>query len=117
MRTDGVGVAGEAEQEAREWVTARLGREYLPDSPPSYRAKKSAQEAHEAVRPSLVARDPKSLTRFLTKDQLQLYRLIWERFVASQMLPAIYDTVTADIVAGECLFRAQGSTQRFAGFT
>ncbi|HLC42446.1 MAG TPA: type I DNA topoisomerase [Methylomirabilota bacterium] len=117
MRTDAVRVSQDAQGEAREWVVARLGREYLPDSPPVYRAKKSAQDAHEAVRPALVAREPKLLARFLTKDQMALYRLIWERFLASQMLPAVYDTVTAEITAGACLFRAQGSTLRFAGFT
>ncbi len=117
MRTDAVRVSQEAQEEAREWVGGRLGREYLPDSPPVYKTKKSAQDAHEAVRPSSVAREPKALTRFLSKDQLALYRLIWERFLASQMLPAVYDTVTADITAGEGLFRAQGSTLKFAGFT
>jgi DNA topoisomerase I len=117
MRTDAVRVASEAQAEAREWIAARLGREYLPDQPPSYRAKKNAQEAHEAVRPTSVAREPKTLARFLSKDQLALYRLIWERFLASQMLPAIYDTVTADIEAGPCLFRVQGSTLKFPGFT
>ncbi|MCI0548328.1 MAG: type I DNA topoisomerase [Candidatus Rokubacteria bacterium] len=117
MRTDAVRVAGEAQTEAREWVGRRFGREYLPESPPAYRSKKSAQEAHEAIRPTAVERDPRSLARFLTKDQLALYRLIWERFVASQMLPAVYDTVAADIAAGVCLFRAQGSTLKFPGFT
>ena len=117
MRTDAVRVAAEAQEEAREWVTGRLGREYLPDAPPTYKAKKSAQEAHEAIRPSSVAREPKVVARFLSKDQLALYRLIWERFLASQMLPAVYDTVAADITAAECLFRAQGSTLKFAGFT
>ena len=116
MRTDAVRVAREAQDEARTWITGRLGREYLPDSAPTYKAKKSAQEAHEAVRPSEVTREPKALTRFLSKDQLALYRLIWERFLASQMLPAVYDTVSADIEAGRCLFRAQGSTLKFAGF-
>ena len=117
MRTDAVRVAAEAQEEAREWVTGRLGREYLPDAPPTYKAKKSAQEAHEAVRPSSVAREPKAVARFLSKDQLALYRLIWERFLASQMLPAVYDTVAADITAAEALFRAQGSTMKFPGFT
>jgi DNA topoisomerase I len=116
MRTDAVRVAPEAQAEARAWVTERLGREYLPDAPPSYRAKKSAQEAHEAIRPTAVAREPKTIARFLRPDQLALYRLIWERFLASQMLPAVYDTVTADIQAGPCLFRAQGSTVKFQGF-
>ena len=117
MRTDAVRVAREAQDEAREWVTGRLGREYLPDAPPSYKAKKSAQEAHEAIRPSSVAREPKVVGRFLSKDQLALYRLIWERFLASQMVPAVYDTVAADIEAGKCVFRAQGSKLKFAGFT
>src|SRR5262249_52955566 len=116
MRTDAVRIAPEAQSEAREWVGRRLGREYLPDSPPAYRAKKSAQEAHEAIRPTSVAHEPRELARFLTKDQLALYRLIWERFLASQMLPAVYDTVAAAIDAGACVFRAQGSTLKFAGF-
>ncbi len=116
MRTDAVRIAPEALAEARAWVTERLGGEYLPDSPPTYRAKKSAQEAHEAIRPSAVAREPKAVARFLRPDQLALYRLIWERFLASQMVPAVYDTVAADIVAGDCLFRAQGSTLKFQGF-
>ncbi|MBI4637002.1 MAG: type I DNA topoisomerase, partial [Candidatus Rokubacteria bacterium] len=117
MRTDSVRVAGEAQAAARRWLGARLGAEYVPEAPPVYRSRGSAQEAHEAIRPSDVARDPKSVTRALTKDQLALYRLIWERFLASQMTPAVYDTVTADIGAGECLFRAQGATLRFKGFT
>ena len=117
MRTDSVRVAREAQDEARGWITARLGREYVPDAPPTYRSRGSAQEAHEAIRPSEVRHDPRSVARFLTKDQLALYRLVWERFVASQMMPAVYDTVAADIEAGRCLFRAQGSTLRFKGFT
>jgi DNA topoisomerase-1 len=116
MRTDSTRVAAEAQAEAREWVTRRLGGEYLPEAPPTYRARKGAQEAHEAVRPTEIAREPKPLARFLTKDQLALYRLVWERFLASQMLPAVYDTVSADIEAGPALFRAQGSTLRFQGF-
>ena len=116
MRTDAVRIADTAQAEARAWVEERLGREYLPERPPVYRAKKSAQEAHEAIRPTSVGHEPKMLARFLTKDQLALYRLIWERFLASQMLPAVYDTVAADIEAGACVFRAQGSTLRFAGF-
>jgi DNA topoisomerase-1 len=117
MRTDSVQVSREAQEQARQWVTARLGREYLPDSAPTYRSRGRAQEAHEAIRPSDVARDPKGLARFLTKDQQALYGLIWERFVASQMQPAVYDTVTADIGAGPAVFRAQGQSLRFKGFT
>ena len=116
MRTDSVRVAAEAQQDARKLITRRFGRESMPETPPQYKSRGTAQEAHEAIRPSEVRRDPKSLARFLTKDQLALYRLIWERFVASQMTPAIYDTVAADIEAGNCLFRAQGATLRVSGF-
>src|SRR5205823_6134401 len=117
MRTDSVRVAREAQEEARGWIVARLGRDFVPDAPPAYRSRGSAQEAHEAVRPSDVGREPKDVTRFLGRDQLALYRLIRARFPASQMMPAVYDTVTADIDGGRCLFRAQGSTLRFKGFT
>jgi DNA topoisomerase-1 len=116
MRTDSVRVAREAQEEARAWVEARLGAEYLPETPPVYRSRGSAQEAHEAIRPTDVRREPRDVARYLTRDQLALYRLIWERFLASQMVPAVYDTVTADIDAGRCLFRAQGQTLRFRGF-
>jgi DNA topoisomerase-1 len=117
MRTDSTRVAPEAQAEAREWLAARLGAEYLPETPPVYRPKKSAQEAHEAIRPTEIAREPKLVAQSLTKDQLALYRLIWERFLASQMVPAVSDTVAVDIEAGECRFRAQGAAVRFPGFT
>jgi len=117
MRTDSVRVSTEAQQEARRWATERIGAEYVPEAPPAYKSRGSAQEAHEAIRPSDVARDPRSVARFLTKDQLGLYRLIWERFMASQLMPAVYDTVAADITAGPTVFRAQGQTMRFKGFT
>ncbi|MBI2218487.1 MAG: type I DNA topoisomerase [Candidatus Rokubacteria bacterium] len=127
MRTDSVRIAREAQQDARKLVAKRYGASYVPETPPVYKSRGSAQEAHEAVRPSDVRREPKSLTRYLTRDQQALYRLIWERFVASQMTPAVYDTVSADIKAtpartdggpgpGECVFRAQGATLRFNGF-
>jgi DNA topoisomerase I len=117
MRTDSVRVAVEAQAAARGWVIARIGTEYVPETPPAYRSRGSAQEAHEAIRPSEVRHEPRNIARFLTKDQLALYRLIWERFLASQMTPAVYDTVSADIEAGRCLFRAQGATLKFKGFT
>jgi DNA topoisomerase-1 len=130
MRTDSVRIAAEAQAEARRWATGRFGPEYVPEAAPVYRSRGSAQEAHEAIRPSEVGREPRALGRFLTKDQLALYRLIWERFLASQMTPAVYDTVTADIIASgateggdpraggaTCLFRAQGATLKFKGFT
>lgn len=116
IRTDSVRASREAQEEARQWISARLGEQFLPEAPPSYRSKKAAQEAHEAIRPTDVTREPKILARHLTRDQFALYRLIWERFLASQMRPALYDTVTADIEAGPYLFRAQGSTLRFQGF-
>lgn len=126
MRTDSVTVAAEAQQQAREYITGRFGADYLPDFPPVYKTRaKSAQEAHEAIRPTSVERTPDSVKAFLSKEQFQLYRLIWARFVASQMAPAEYDTVSADIWAGErqiasekrpYLFRATGSTLRFRGF-
>jgi DNA topoisomerase-1 len=117
MRTDSVRVAAEAQQEARQWASERLGAEYVPEVPPAYKSRGSAQEAHEAIRPSDVTRDPRSVASFLTKDQLALYRLIWERFMASQLMPAVYDTVAADITAGNTVFRAQGQTLKFKGFT
>jgi DNA topoisomerase-1 len=117
MRTDSVRIAQDAQAEARRWATERLGAEYLPDAPPTYKSRGSAQEAHEAIRPSDVNREPKVVARFLTKDQLALYRLVWERFLASQLMPAVYDTVAADVVAGDCVFRAQGQTLKFKGFT
>ena len=132
MRTDSVQIAREAQEETRALIGKRFGREYLPETPPVYRSRGRAQEAHEAIRPSDVAREPRGLARHLTKDQLALYRLIWERFLASQMQPAVYDTVAADITAGPApdaavakasetapvaLFRAQGQTLKFKGFT
>ena len=117
MRTDSVQVSGDAQAEARAAIGKRWGGQYLPETAPTYRSRGRAQEAHEAIRPAEIRRDPRSVARALTKDQLALYRLIWERFMASQMVPAIYDTVSADIEAGpRAVFRAQGSTLRFDGF-
>jgi DNA topoisomerase-1 len=135
MRTDSVRVSREAQEQARAWVRGRLGGEYVPETPPTYKSRGSAQEAHEAVRPTDVDREPRAVARFLNRDQLGLYRLIWERFLASQMVAAVYDTVSADIdatptegrpptergghaaPATACLFRAQGQTLKFKGFT
>jgi DNA topoisomerase-1 len=116
MRTDSPRVAPDAQSQAREVIGARYGAETLPEHPPVYRARKSAQEAHEAIRPTLVDHDPERLARHLTRDQLALYRLIWGRFLASQMRAALYDTMTVDVTAGDYLFRAQGSTLRAPGF-
>jgi DNA topoisomerase-1 len=128
MRTDSVQVSRDAQEEVRRVIGDRFGGEYVPEAPPVYRSRGRAQEAHEAIRPSEVGRDPRGLARHLTKDQLALYRLIWERFLASQMPAAVYDTVAADIAAEPAggpsaaptpiaLFRAMGQTLRFKGFT
>lgn len=126
MRTDSVSVAKEAQDEARGYIQQKYGSDYVPEQPPVYKTRsKTAQEAHEAVRPTSVLRSPKRMKNFLSRDQFRLYQLIWDRFVASQMAPALYDTVSADIWAGEAkatvtqrpyLFRATGSVLRFPGF-
>ncbi len=116
MRTDSPRVAADAQNEARDVIAARYGPDTLPDRPPVYRARKSAQEAHEAIRPSLLDHPPERLARHLTRDQRELYRLIWDRFLASQMRPALYDTLTVDVTAGPYLFRALGSALRSPGF-
>jgi DNA topoisomerase I len=126
MRTDSTNVAAVAQTEAREMITERYGAEYLPETPPVYTKKaKNAQEAHEAIRPTGVRRDPDSLKSYLSPEQFKLYRLIWQRFVASQMSPAQLDNTSVDIKAGArnltpeqkpYLFRATGSVVRFPGF-
>ncbi|MBI2880839.1 MAG: type I DNA topoisomerase [Candidatus Tectomicrobia bacterium] len=117
MRTDSTRIAQEALDEARRFIGKEYGKDYLPAQPQVYPSKKGAQDAHEAVRPTSAARTPDSLKGFLTKDQLALYRLIWNRFMASQMNPAVYDQTSVDIAAGPCLFRATGSVLLFPGFT
>lgn len=123
IRTDSVAVAPEAQQAARGVIAKYFGEAYLPVKSPIYQTRdKTAQEAHEAIRPVDPWKTPKGIEAYLTPMQHQLYRLIWRRFIASQMKPAIYDTVTVDvetIIAGSAtqyLFRATGSTLRFAGF-
>jgi DNA topoisomerase I len=122
MRTDSPRIAPEAIEAAREWIGKQLGGKYLPESANLYKGKKDAQDAHEAIRPSDVTRTPESIARYLTEEQLKLYRLIWQRFVASQMTPAIFDVTTAKIIAvssktGKSYdFRVSGSVVRFDGF-
>src|SRR5438093_120748 len=116
MRTDSPRVTGEAQTAARDVIAARFGSDTLPDRPPVYRARKTAQEAHEAIRPTLIDRGPDELARYLTRDQLALYRLVWARFLASQMRAAVYDTLTVDVAAGPYVFRALGSGLRVPGF-
>jgi len=116
MRTDSTRVSNEALSAVRGHVAAAYGEAYLPEKPIFYRAKKDAQDAHEAIRPTYLERDPESIKRFLSKDEYALYKLIWNRFVASQMKPAVYDETVVDIEAGAYLLRAKGSTLRFDGF-
>lgn len=123
IRTDSVAVTAEAQQAARAVVTKFFGETYLPPKPPVYQTRdKTAQEAHEAIRPVDPWQTPKAVEPYLTLSQYRLYRLIWRRFIASQMKPALYDTMTVDIetlIQGSptvYLFRATGSTLRFAGF-
>jgi len=118
MRTDSPRVAPEAIEGAREWIS-KLGPQYLPASPINYKGKKAAQDAHEAIRPTDASRTPESIARYLTDEQLMLYRLIWQRFVASQMTPAIYDTtgIGIDAVSDRTYnFRTTGSVLKFDGF-
>lgn len=117
MRTDSVRVAPEAINEVRSFILKEYGNDYLPDVPRSFQVKKSAQDAHEAIRPASVLRHPDMVKQYLSKEQHLLYSLIWKRFTASQMVAAIYDTVSVDIQAGEhYLLRATGSQIKFSGF-
>ncbi len=116
MRTDSVRISDEALKETREFILKNFGKSYLPAEPNVYKAKKAAQEAHEAIRPSSVARRPKDIESFLTPDQAKLYTLIWEQTVSSQMMPAIIAQETAEIHAGRMGFRASGSRMEFAGY-
>jgi DNA topoisomerase I len=122
MRTDSPRVSPEAVAGAREWIGKNLGSKYLPAEPNVYKGKKDAQDAHEAIRPTDAARTPESIAKYLSDEQLKLYTLIWRRFVASQMVPAVYDVTTANIEAkskktGKTYdFRVSGSVLRFDGF-
>ncbi|HEV7903786.1 MAG TPA: type I DNA topoisomerase [Pyrinomonadaceae bacterium] len=116
MRTDSTRVSETALQEVRDFVGGQYGENYLPEKAIHYRSKKDAQDAHEAIRPSDVTRTPDSIARYLSSEELKLYRLIWQRFVASQMMPAVFDQTTIDIEAGRFMFRASGSVLKFDGF-
>jgi DNA topoisomerase-1 len=116
MRTDSVRVSGDALGQVRDFIGASYGAPYLPEKPNFYKSKKDAQEAHEAVRPTDVSRTPEAVRRYLDDDTWKLYRLIWQRFVASQMTSAVFDQTTIDIAAGDYQFRASGSVLKFNGF-
>ena len=116
MRTDSTRVAQEALQAARVYIKTTFGEEYLPNRAVNHPSKRGAQDAHEAIRPTVPLRTPADLKQYLSNDQFRLYELIWMRFIASQMNPAIFDSTTIDIQAGTYLFRATGSVMKFQGF-
>jgi DNA topoisomerase-1 len=117
MRTDSVRISKDAQAEAKSYILDRFGKKYYPDIPNSYKAKKSAQEAHEAIRPTLPLREPGTVKNYLTQDQLKLYQLIWNRFMASQMTPAVYSQTSVDITAGDYLFKTASTKLVFDGYS
>ena len=116
MRTDSVKLSDQSLEEVRAFIPERYGKEFLPGTPNLYKSKKSAQEAHEAIRPTDVLLEPSTIKESLEKDMFRLYQLIWSRFVSCQMVPAILDTTQFDIKTGKFLFRSNGSILKFAGF-
>lgn len=117
MRTDSTRLSAEAVTDAREYISRRYGPEYLPPKPVIYKSKKKAQDAHEAIRPTYLKYPPEAIKKDLTTDQFKLYTLIWNRFIACQMAPAIIDQTRALINAGVYTFSASGSIVKFQGFT
>ena len=116
MRTDSVRVASEAQKEAKDYIIKEFGKDYSPPKLPVYKTKKSAQDAHEAIRPASVLRTPENIQSYLSKEQYRLYTLIWKRFLASQMSHAVLDQTAIDIDADKYTFRATGSVVKFPGF-
>lgn len=116
MRTDSTRIADSAKEEAKSFIETTYGKEFLATAKKAEKAKAQTQDAHEAVRPTSVMRPPAAMKAYLSRDQLRLYKLIWERFVASQMAPAVLDTVRADFLNGDARFRATGSQVKFEGF-
>jgi DNA topoisomerase-1 len=116
MRTDSTRVADSALKSVREYIVSSFGDRYLPAAAVKYRSKKGSQDAHEAIRPTYMDHAPQKVKGFLTKDQFKLYGLIWNRFVASQMTPAVYDTTSVDIRAGRYMFHVYSQTLKFDGF-
>jgi DNA topoisomerase-1 len=116
MRTDSLRVSSEAQAAAAEYISGKYGDEYKPAQPRVYKSKANAQDAHEAIRPANIAIEPAKIRKMLTPDQYKLYKLIWERFIASQMASAVLDTVSVDFESGKYVFRSSGYTVRFQGF-
>ena len=117
MRTDSLRISDEAVSEAKKFITSTYGADFYPETPNKYKSKGSAQDAHEAIRPSSVLLTPDSIKSSLSSDQFRLYRMIWSRFVASQMSPSIYDSVTVDVLSAGYIFRANHSVIVFSGFS
>ncbi len=117
MRTDSLRISDEARVAANEYIRTAFGPQYLPEAPNHYKTKSGAQDAHEAIRPTMPELNPAQIKDHLTSEQYRLYKLIWERFIASQMTAAILDTVAVDIKAADYLFKANGYTVRFDGYT
>ena len=117
MRTDSLRISDEAAQGAREYIIGRYGEQYLPEKPRVYKKKTNTQDAHEAIRPTMPSMTPEQVKESLTLDQYKLYKLVWERFTASQMADALLDTVSASIGCGDYTFKASGYSVRFDGFT
>ncbi len=116
MRTDSTKLADEALEDIRGFIEEKYGKDFVPKKPNTYKVKKSAQEAHEAIRPTSIRLEPKSVKQYLEKDQYRLYELIWLRTLSCQMVPAVLDTTQFDIRTGKYLFRANGSVIKFSGF-
>jgi DNA topoisomerase-1 len=116
MRTDSVRVSADAITQVRDHIGTTFGQSFLPEKPNFFKSKKDAQDAHEAIRPTDVARTPESVRRFLDDDMFKLYQMIWQRFVASQMVPAVFDQTTIDVEAAGYTFRATGSVMKFEGY-
>ncbi len=117
MRTDSLRISDEARQAGNEYILSKYGNDYLPAKPRYYKTKSGAQDAHEAIRPAMPSLAPADVKDSLTSDQYKIYKLIWERFIASLMAECIQDTVKADITAGDYLFKSSGFTVRFDGYT
>ena len=121
MRTDSTRVSDDAVKDVRHYIVERYGKDFVPDTANIYKSKKDAQDAHEAIRPTSMAFSPEVVEKYLAEDEMKLYKLIWNRFVASQMMPALYDQTTIDVLAKgkngvDYIFRATGSVLKFDGF-
>jgi len=116
LRTDSTRIAAGAQQEALQYIAEHFGQAYVPATPNQYKSRKSAQDAHEAIRPTSIYRSPEAIKAYLSRDQYKLYKLIWERYAASQMSQAVYDTITVEMAAGDYGLRAYSSQLKFSGY-